>query len=572
MKSIIILLLFVTALPVYAEVPVQVDINVMVPMRDGVGLATNIARPAGEGKYPAILVRTPYGKENPKDAENQAIAAQGYVYIFQDCRGTGDSEGEWHPLVNERKDGLDTHAWVAAQPWCNGIIGTAGGSYVGFTQWILGPVAPETYKAMFTIVPLMDRYHDISYIGGAFGLGTSMSWGSEMLEPTKGEGAGMDYENWDWDKAYRQLPLNTWDDVLGREVSWMREWTAHPTYDAFWKEPGVLERWNEFTVPNVTISGWYDIFVGQAFNQIPVVRSEAKTAVARENQHLIVGPWGHGAGWPVGERDFGDDTGYDIGDLRQRWFAKWLKGEDVDIDLPPYRLFVMGTNEWRDEQEWPLARTQFTPYYFDSTGAAGTSNDGALSTTTPSTGPTDTYVYDPENPVPTIGGAVLFDAPGGPQDQRPLEARDDVLVYTSEPLTEAMEVTGPVKVILYAASTAPDTDWMAKLVDVAPDGTAYNLCDGILRARYRESFTDPTLIEPGEVYRYEIDLWATSNVFLPGHRIRVDITSSNFPRVDRNPNTGHPFGVDAELEKATQSIYHDGDRASHIVLPVIPAG
>jgi hypothetical protein len=287
-----------------------------------------------------------------------------------------------------------------------------------------------------------------------------------------------------------------------------------------------------------------------------------------------MGPWTHGISrdGKVGSLDFGKESVVDVNTLQAKWFDHWLKGEQTGVeDWPPLRIFVMGKNLWRDEQQWPLERTQYTPYYFHSQGSANTLNgDGTLNAKKPEQEPDDGYVYDPEDPVPTLGGCNLGRVPIGPHDQTEAEQRKDVLVYTSEAMTNDLEVTGPVKVVLYATSNATDTDWTAKLVDVYPDGRAINLCDGIIRARYRQSLDEPTPIEPGKLYRYEIDLWVTSNVFLPGHKIRVEISSSNFPRFDRNPNTGHAFGADAELQTAEQTVHHAGEHASHIVLPVIP--
>jgi putative CocE/NonD family hydrolase len=285
---------------------------------------------------------------------------------------------------------------------------------------------------------------------------------------------------------------------------------------------------------------------------------------------MVVGPWPHGVTRKVGEIDFGKEANLNERYLQSNWFDHWLKGKGTDIDnWAPLRIFVMGTKKWRNEYEWPLARTKFTPYYFHSNGNANTAaGDGTLSTQKPVGEPADEYVYDPANPVPTKGGCNLTIA-AGPFDQRENEKRDDVLVFTTDVLTDDLEVTGPVKTVLYAASSATDTDLTAKLVDVYPDGRAMNICDGIIRARYRNQ-GKAELIEPNKTYRYEIDLWPTSNVFLKGHRVRVEISSSNFPRFDRNPNTGHKFGADAEIIKANQEIYHDQLHPSHILLPVIP--
>jgi putative CocE/NonD family hydrolase len=287
-----------------------------------------------------------------------------------------------------------------------------------------------------------------------------------------------------------------------------------------------------------------------------------------------MGPWAHGISrdGKVGDLNFGKQSTIEFRDMQTKWFDYWMKGEQTRADeWPAFRIFVMGRNEWRDEQEWPLERTEYTPYYFHSKGSANTATgDGTLSTAEPSDEPSDKFVYDPNDPVPTLGGCNLVGCPMGPRDQTEAEKRDDVLVFTSETLKSEVEVTGPVKVILYAATTAKDTDWTAKLVDVHPDGKPYNLCDGILRARYRDSKDKPSLIQPGEICRYEIDLWVTSNAFQPGHKIRVEISSSNFPRFDRNLNTGEPFATGTKWIKATQTIYHDEEHPSHVLLPVIP--
>ncbi|MHC4757327.1 MAG: CocE/NonD family hydrolase [Planctomycetota bacterium] len=350
------------------------------------------------------------------------------------------------------------------------------------------------------------------------------------------------------------------------------QWAAHYTYDEYWVEQGSASRVEQVGTPNITITGWYDIFIKQAFDYVSAVRQRGGSEKARKHCHLVVGPWGHGPNWAVGRRNFGNKTEIDVGELEEKWFGHWLKGEDTGVeDWPAYRIFVMGRNEWRSENEWPLARTKYTKYYFHSEGSANTlSGNGSLSTKHCGQEPSDKFIYDPENPVPTKGGFLLM-AEGGPFDQREIEKRGDVLVYTSEALEEDLEVTGPVKVVLYASSSATDTDWTGKLLDVYPDGTAYNLCDGIIRARFRDSILGDklSLIESGKAYEYEIDLWVTSNVFLKGHKIRVEISSSNFPLFDRNPNTGHEFGADAELQKARQEVYHNEKYPSHIVLPVI---
>lgn len=549
---------------------VEVRPDVRIPMRDGVELSANVFLPKAEGRFPVVLVRTPYGKGGTNHPDGRFYASRGYAYVSQDCRGRGASQGQWVPFMNEAHDGNDTRAWVLEQPWSGGSIGTTGGSYVGFTQWMSAPNAGEHLKAMFPIVPLVDPHGDVAYVGGAFQLSLLMGWGSAVSESRVIRG----WKTEDWLAACRTLPLSAWDKALDCRVQYLRDWVAHPHFDDYWAKGSVRNRWQDIAVPIYAVGGWYDIFAESVLDHVNAVRERSRSDETRRHLHVLMGPWGHGIGrnGKVGDLDFGRDAVVDLRTIQAEWFDHWLKGEETGVeDWPPFRIFVMGRNQWRDESQWPLERTRYTPYYFHANGSANTlAGDGTLSTTVPGEEPGDEFVYDPDDPVPTLGGCNLMISPAGPRDQTQAEEREDVLVFTSDALTHDLEVTGPVKVVLYAASTATDTDWTAKLVDVHPDGRPYNLSDGIIRARYRESSDQPTLIEPGKTYRYEIDLWVTSNVFLPGHKIRVEISSSNFPRFDRNPNTGHPFGADAELKKAVQTVYHDAEHLSHIVLPVIP--
>jgi putative CocE/NonD family hydrolase len=357
------------------------------------------------------------------------------------------------------------------------------------------------------------------------------------------------------------------------------DWLAHPNDDEYWRQWNIADRHPQVTVPALNVGGWYDIFLGGTLRNYLGMRQDGGNAQAKQ-QRLIIGPWFHTTMWPniAGEVDFGlraQGLAIDLEGIILRWFDHWLKAIDTGmLREPPVKLFVMGENVWRDEREWPLARAQHTRYYFHSGGRANTRHgDGVLSLEPPSHEPADHYLYDPRHPVPTRGGGLCCwqaSVPGGAYDQRSVEERSDVLVYSTPPLAQAMEVTGPIVLKLWASSSAVDTDFTAKLVDVEPSGYARNLTDGILRARYRESTARPTLIEPGRVYEYTIDLWATSNLFKAAHRIRVEVSSSNFPRFDRNPNTGHPFAQDAELRPATQTILHDADHPSHIVLPIVP--
>ncbi|MBN2593536.1 MAG: CocE/NonD family hydrolase [Sedimentisphaerales bacterium] len=558
-----------------AEKTFEVDVRteVKIPMRDGVELSANIFLPKAEGKYPVILIRSPYGKGNEKHGDGLFYAGRGYVVVSQDCRGKGSSQGQWEPFANERNDGVDTQKWLLEQPWCSGSIGTAGGSYVGFTQWISAPNAGDHLKAMFPVVPLVDTYGDGVYIDGALNFALMMGWGS-MVALKPGELVAMfTWKEQDWNKAFRTLPLNEWDSVLGRKIQYLRDWVAHPHFDEYWAARGIRGQWQDITVPSCSVGGWYDIFSRSVIEHVNAVRAESRSQDARKHQHLIMGPWAHGISQDgkVGDLNFGKESVINLRELQTKWFDYWLRGEKTGADTwPAFRIFVMGRNQWRDESQWPLERTKYTPYYFHSEGAANTvEGDGKLTTEKPSAEPSDEFVYDPNDPIPTAGGCNLVGCPAGPRDQSEVEKRNDVLVFTSEVLKNELEVTGPIKVVLYAASTAKDTDFTAKLLDVHPDGSPFNLCDGVVRAGYRDSKSEPSLIEPGKVYRYEIDLWVTSNAFLAGHKIRVEISSSNFPRFDRNLNTGEPFGTGTKFIRATQTIYHDKERPSHILLPVI---
>jgi hypothetical protein len=557
--------LWVSAQQVAVDLPYTFQSNVMASMRDGVQLAANIYLPKTGGPFPVILIRSPYGKMDENFGEAKRYCAAGYAMVVQDCRGRGSSQGVWDPFRYDGDDGYDTQEWVGHQPWCNGRIGTSGGSYVGWTQWAAAPRGSRFLTCMAPVVPFSDVYREIMYPGGAFQLSLAFGWGAAVgglrIDPAK------------LADAFQYLPLSRWDEQGDKRVFFLRDWVSHSSYDDYWRVRSIEERFDRVAVPVLNIGGWYDIFSKATFDHIARVRQSSTHRLARRSQFVVMGPWGHGVGGQkLGELDFGPRAKMDLGTLQFDWYEYWLKDKETGVqDWPAVRLFVMGENIWRDESEWPLARTQYTPWYLRSAGRANTRlGDGLLSLDPPAAEPPDRFTYDPANPVPTRGGNNLVGPPSGPFDQSAIQERADVLVYTSAPLDKPIEVTGPITVILHAASSARDTDFTAKLVDVHPDGKAFNLCDGIRRARYRDSFTEPTLVEPGKVYRYEIDLWVTSNLFAPGHRLRVEISSSNFPRFDRNPNTGHVFGADADLAKADQTILHDAQHPSHILLPVIP--
>ncbi len=583
---------------------ITVDYDVPARMRDGVTLRANVYRPAGEGTWPVLLTRLPYGKDFPIGQavlDPAQVARRGYVVIVQDTRGRFTSEGEWVPFINEGLDGVDTVEWAAQLPYCNGSVGMYGISYFGFTQWTTAVSNPPALKAMVPFQTWNDPLNGVIYRGGALELGAAGSWQLMMgldvlIRRHRGDPQALGRAIYLLAKemdalgklGYWSLPLSEFAPLKRHEVapSFFENFTRPMNRSHELIEPmTIVGKHEQVTVPTLNAGGWYDIFLQDTITNFTTMREHGATPEARQSK-LIIGPWTHGGVTnPVGDLNFGFgssaafiDLRMDFGSMQVRWFDHWLKGLDTGmLDEAPIKLFVMGANVWRDEQEWPLARAVDTRYYLHSNGQANSLHgDGYLTTGAPQSDEAaqDRYDYDPNNPVITHGGALLMspEYPVGPRDQRATEGRQDVLVYTGGELKEDLEVTGPIQVHLWAASSAPDTDFVARLVDVHPDGYAQNLTDGILRARYRnfERGEAPSLIEPGKPYEYIIDLWATSNVFLAGHRVRLDVTSSNFPRWDRNPNTGHDLGVDTETAVAYQTILHDAEHASYVVLPIVP--
>ena len=417
-----------------------------------------------------------------------------------------------------------------------------------------------------------DYFSGLVYLGGALQLSELMTWGMR----THGRTAqSIDFQN--WTEAFRSLPLIDVDEAAGRHLEFWKDWLRHPAYDEYWAHLDDEKRWGQIVVPAFNMGGWYDLYATQTFTNFNGLRRHGGSPQARQSR-ITVGPWPHALSQSprTGDVDSGTHSMVDLEAEELRWFDYWLKGIDNGIvDEPPLRLFIMGVNEWRDEREWPLSRTEWQNWYLSSEGQANSLlGDGILTTQEPGDQTPDEFTYDPHYPVQTNGGNNCCSphiVPWGPYDQRPVEMRGDVLCYTSAPLDDDLEVTGPIEVVLHAATDGADTDWTAKLVDVAPSGYAVNLCDGIIRARYRESMSEPSLLEPGEVYAYTIDTGVTGNVFRKGHRIRLEISSSNFPRFDRNPNTGRDIGTDAEVRPAQQTVHHSRACPSHIQLPVIPA-
>ena len=552
--------------------PIRMDLDVRVPMRDGVELSADIYLPDSTGKYPALLNRTPYSNNEDDTVERaRFMAGQGYAVVVQDVRGRWDSNGVYYPFVHEADDGFDTQQWIGGQPWSNGKIGTYGSSYGGMVQWQAAPHASPHLACMAPRVAPSDFWDHWVYSHGAFQLGFMGTWGMTTNSRTN---QNIDFH--DWSTVFNSLPIAETDEAAGRSVDFWKDWVAHSSYDDYWERLTNRRKHGQVTAPAYNLGGWYDIFVAGTFENFSSMRRHGGSPEARKSK-LLCGPWMHpiGTSTKTGDIDFGGHSLVDIGAEELRWFDYWLKGEDNGIaDEPPIRLFIMGSNVWRDEHEWPLDRTDWQKWYLHSGGNANTLHgDGTLTPDAPSDESNDTFVYDPAVPVQTIGGNNCCNpeiVPWGPYDQRPVEMRGDVLCYTSAPLENDIEVTGPIKLTLFAESDARDTDWTGKLVDVGPDGYALNLCDGIIRARFRDDPSDPTLLDSGKVYEYQIDLNVTGNVFKRGHRIRIDVSSSNFPRFDRNPNTGGLLGHELEFRTARQTVHHSSRYPSHVTLPVIP--
>ncbi len=559
---------------------IKVHANVAVPMRDGVRLYADIYRPARAGRYPVIVVRTPYGKQREGIHRDLiAFAQRGYAVVVQDTRGRFESEGDWDPFRYEAKDGYDTIEWAARQEFSDGKVATYGGSYLGNVQWQAAAEGPPSLVAIFPMVASTSLYHNSFYHGGAFKLALAAGWGiarnpRRVMYPQTWHTETFAPEEWRYDRLLWHLPLATLDEALsGEVVRHYRDWIRHQSYDEYWRSMSVEERFSMVKVPAHVWGGWYDLLLGGTLNGFTGMRREGGTEAARRETKMTVGPWGHGPSRKFGDVDFGPEADRVPFERNLRWMDHYLKGGDNGIDRePPVEIFYMGINRWVHHQDWPVPGTKVTPYYFSSGGQANSlRGDGVLNTSRPAGAEADHYVYDPDNAVPTLGGNDCCGAPIpiGPIDQRPVEARSDVLVYTSEILREPLAVAGPVKAKLYVSTDAPDTDFFVKLVDVHPNGFAMNIAEGILRARFRRGLDRMELLKPGEVYELEVDMRGTANVFLPGHRIRVDVTSSNFPQFDRNPNTGEDLGTSARRRPARQAVYHSARHPSHIVLPVV---
>ncbi len=553
---------------------VEVERNVSVPMRDGVVLRANVFRPDRGGPYPVLVMRTPYGKRN--GGVDRYVKA-GYIVVSQDARGRYDSDGEWESFLrfetHDAEDGYDTVEWAAKLPNSNGKVGTFGASYNAFLQWRLAAARPPSLVAMAAF-SIPARYTDLEG-PGTIRPGRRMHWWVTSMSPNmrrRNGRAGTDTKTamrklWNAGESKKWLLFLPWlklpQEACEDETEAVRFWLKNPQTDP-WK---LQEDAKKIEVPNLNLIGWCDHCNGNMLLDRTIM-TESATATARTGSRTFIGPWAHSKRRRYGNIDFGPAAQLDTVGLEIRWFDFWLKKKQNGIDKSaPVRIFVMGENRWRDEQQWPLKRALEKTFYLTSDGHANTpAGDGRLAAKKAESGGLDQFTYDPTDPVPSLHGPALAQIP---TDQRPLAKRKDILVYQTEPLEERLEVTGNPVVELHAASSAPDTDFFARLIDVAPDGIERDVSLGMVRARYRNGLGKPKMITPGEVVKYTIHMNPTSNAFLPGHRIRLDITSSDFPNYDRNHNTAADQNADATLKTADQTVHHGNTFATRIILPWI---
>jgi len=598
--------------PNVRSVRILVERDVAVPMRDGTILRADVYRPDGNGKYPAILTRTPYNKlrhTGPTRLNSIDLVYEGYVRVVEDIRGRYASEGVYipggHVLPQGMNDAYDTVEWIAAQPWCDGNVGMIGGSYEASTQWPTAVARPPHLKAIVPIVGSSGILYEQALFGGppyhAFLMTWTIGMGVDVADRLERRGQDVTEMRRLLSDATANptemqnfLPLKEnpffkfeglWDIYAANILNFNPDFSnplwrqaldgAAALYGLERREDAVFWPYNQIDVPALQIGGWFDFSPWAPFKNFNGLRAKARSEFARTHQHVLMGPWQHSTQnvTHLGGLDFGgrSPAAPVMWEHVLDFFGRYLKGEDTELSAITY--FTMGENRWHTADDWPLPGTDRQRFYLHGGGKANTcTGDGALSRTEPGDEPVDSYVYDPLNPVPTTGGRHI-DMGGvipGPRDQIYVERRQDVLCYTSDVLTLDLEITGELAMHLFAATSARDTDFTAQLIDVYPDGKAYNMADGVMRARYRKSIFQPELVTPGEIDEYVIRMGTTSHLFKRGHRIRVDISSSNFPAWDRNMNSGKPIGEDTEAAQATQTIHHSAVHPSYVELPVIP--
>jgi|KBSMisStaDraftv2_1062788.scaffolds.fasta_scaffold61744_1 uncharacterized protein len=554
--------------PVTTHYDVVFERNLGVSMRDGTILRADVYRPRAEGKFPVLLTRTPYDKQDER--ETCVIAAErGYIAIAQDVRGRYESDGDWYPFKNESQDGYDTIEWAAALPYSNGKVGMFGSSYVGATQ-LLAAIAHPPHLAGIIPEETASNYHDgWVYQGGALEQWVNESWTARLSWETLHRRFEKQTDASAWAK---RLPLDSFPVQIPAPqqnlAPYFFDWLAHPSYDDYWKKWSIEDHLEQIDVPVFHVGDWYDIFLRGTLRDYTGLRNRAGSEASRRSQRLLLGVGGHAGGGPkIGDLDFGLQSRVDEDELIFRWYDSLFKNVPNGVEHEkPVKIFVLGKNIWREEEDWPLARAKTSRYFLQS--------DHSLTPDAPPANrASDVFTYDPADPVPTLGGPLCCDkehlAPG-PKDQRQVEARKDVHIYTTKAFEKDFEVTGPVSLELFVSSSARDTDFTGKLVDVWPNGYAQNLTEGILRMRYRRSQETPEMMKPGTIYPVVIDMVATSNVFLAGHKLRLEVSSSNFPRFDRNLNTGEDQAHASRMVRATNTIWHDQAHPSALVLPVVP--
>lgn len=547
-------------------------IDLLTPMRDGVCLAMDLLLPVASGPFPVILSRTPYDKSGTrKTPEIEDFVRRGYAVVVQDCRGRFNSDGNFDPYRQEHNDGFDTVEWIAQQDWCDGNIGMIGGSYAGQTQWFAAAQAPVALKAIVpTASPPGNVFLNEPFYGGTMIL-AMVEWmvamGRRSFESSSLASALTEHKNY-----FEALPISKVGEIAGINSPWWEQgWLNHPAYDDFWHSCGYEQFWESMTVPALNLTGWWDMnFIGAPRNFVGM-REHGASAEARRGQRLVIGPWEH---WlnrsrVLSGQDFGADAITNLSGYTLRFFDRWLRGQDENLldDDASVHVFVIGADQWWASDTWPLPDTRLSNLYLHSGGNANSHRgDGTVTFQKPGSEPDDNFESDPNDPV-----RAPWSLHEGPVDDRPISARSDVMCYTSNILNEAIDVVGDVQAVLYASSSARDCDWHVRLVDVHPDGTARFLCHGALRARFRKGFDCNAFLTPGEVTRFDISMTATGVRFLPGHRIRVEIASSWFPRFDRNAQTGAENWMTDESppEIAQQIVKHNKEYPSHIVLPVI---
>jgi uncharacterized protein len=556
----------------------RLELNAAAKMRDGVVLRADVFRPLADGKYPVLLIRTPYNRATVL-AAGCRYAEAGYIAVIQDVRGRFGSSGSWYPFLNEGFDGYDTIEWAATLPGSDGRVAMVGGSYGGSVQVAAALTHPPHLAGLSLVVTPFGMQDGGLFSGGAIALLSLETWTSLVAQDASNRFVML---GWVVSKPGDQLdvlPLSNFQALAlpstPTVAPYFADWLAHQDFDDYWKSLDVTSPFSTVHVPAIHVGGWYDVYTSATLNAFMTMRAAATTDAERRNVRLIMGPWSHGSlARRQGAVDFGPEAVADESEFDLRWYDALLKGVDNGfLRGKPVKLFVMGKNVWREEDDWPLARAKETRFYLHSTkGAQSTAGDGSLAAGPPSQEPADHYTYDPANPVPTRGGGLCcsFQFPGGAFDQRTIEERKDVLVYSTPALGHDVEVTGPIAIELYVSSSASDTDFTGKLIDVDASGFARNVSEGILRARYRNSFSKQELMAPGTVYKLKIGMSPTCNIFLAGHRIRLEISSSNFPHFDRNLNTGGDQAHSSAMISADNAVYHDTEHPSAIILPLIP--